>query len=245
MKLSLIVPCFNEEQNILPFYNAVVKAFSLVDYEYELVFVNDGSSDQTMAELRKLYEKREREIQIVSFSRNFGKEAAILAGLKAAKGDCVSLIDADLQQRPEVVVAMMDVLLTDGSCDCVVAYQEGRKESPVRKLFKNGFYWVINSIAEVPFRKDASDFRTFRRSVADAILQMGEYCRFSKGLFSWVGFNVQYIPYKVEDRFSGQTKWSFKKLIAYSVDGITSFSTFPCAPFLCWVVFSLYFLFCA
>lgn len=228
MKLSLIVPCFNEEENVEKFYSETVKAFANVNYDYEFVFVNDGSKDKTIEKLRKLHcEKKESNITVVSFSRNFGKESAIYAGLKNSIGDYVSIIDADLQQRPEVVIEMMDILTNEPEYDCVAAYQEKRKDNKLLSGIKTGFYKVMNSLSEIDLHEDASDFRTFTRTMADSIVQMSEYHRFSKGIFSWIGFNTKYIPYEVQERHAGETKWSLSKLIKYAFEGITAFSTKP------------------
>lgn len=228
MKLSLVVPCYNEQDNVELFYEECVKAFKNVDYDYEFVFVNDGSRDKTLEKLKKLYnEKLESNITVVSFSRNFGKESAIFAGIKNSTGDYVSLIDADLQQRPEVVLEMIDILENEPEYDCVAAYQHKRKESGVMTGFKSGFYKMINALSEIELHADASDFRTFSRTVADAILEMSEYHRFSKGIFSWIGFNTKYIPYEVQERNAGETKWGFRKLVKYALEGITAFSTKP------------------
>ncbi len=228
MKLSLVVPCYNEQDNVELFYEECVKAFENVGYDYEFVFVNDGSRDKTLERLKKLYnEKTESNITVVSFSRNFGKESAIFAGIKNSTGDYVSLIDADLQQRPEVVAEMVNILDTEPEYDCVAAYQDKRKEGGLMTGFKSGFYRLINALSEIELHADASDFRTFTRTVADAILEMGEYHRFSKGIFSWIGFNTKYIPYEVQERNAGETKWGFRKLVKYAFEGITAFSTKP------------------
>ncbi|MDE5604401.1 MAG: glycosyltransferase family 2 protein [Eubacterium sp.] len=227
MFLSLIVPCYNEEGNVEKFFSETNKAFNGRDFEYEFVFVNDGSRDQTGGCLKKLYAENKDKMQVLSFSRNFGKEAAIYAGLKAAKGDMVCLIDADLQQRPEVVLQMLDTMNGNEELDCVTAYQENRKESKMMISLKNAFYKIINKITEVNFVNGASDFRLMKRNMVDAVLEMTEYHRFSKGIFSWVGFNTEYIPYNVEERESGKSKWSAGKLFKYAVDGIVSFSTLP------------------
>ena len=228
MKLSLIVPCYNEQDNVELFYEETVKAFKDVDYDYEFVFVNDGSRDKTLEKLKKLYnEKTKSNITVVSFSRNFGKESAIYAGIKNSTGDYISLIDADMQQRPEVVLEMLDILENEYEYDCVAAYQAKRKEGSVMTAFKSCFYKLINKLSEIELHADASDFRTFTRGVADAILEMGEYHRFSKGIFSWIGFNTKYIPYEVQERNAGETKWGFRKLVKYALEGISSFSTKP------------------
>ena len=228
MKLSLVVPCYNEEGNVEKFYEEVKKAFTGKVEDYEFVFVNDGSKDNTYPLLKKLYEQhRESQIQVLSFSRNFGKEAAIYAGLNNVKGDVVCLIDADLQQRPEVVLEMLDVMNSDEDIDCVTAYQEERKESKIMSGMKSAFYKLINKVADVPFVNGASDFRLMKRKMVDAVIQMSEYHRFSKGIFSFVGFNTKYIPYTVCERESGESKWGFKKLLKYAMEGIVSFTTFP------------------
>ena len=227
MKLSLIVPCYNEEKNVRLFHDAVVNAFQNEGYDYEIVFVNDGSRDNTLGELKKLYCEVDTPIRVLSFSRNFGKEAAMRAGLEHAAGDLICLIDADLQQRPEVVVQMVRRLDECPELDCVAAYQAQRKEDKKLSFFKERFYQTINDLSDVEFRQDASDFRTFRRPVAEAVLSLNEYHRFSKGLLSWVGFNTEYIPYEVQERAAGESAWSFSKLFRYAIDGIVSFSTAP------------------
>lgn len=229
MKLSLVVPCYNEEGNVEKFFSEVKRVFSGKVDDYEFVFVNDGSKDKTLVNLKKIYNqnKDSSNIQVLSFSRNFGKESAIYAGLNHAKGDMVCLIDADLQQRPEVVVEMLDVMNSNEDLDCVTAYQDERKESKIMTSLKSMFYKIINGIAEVRFVNGASDFRLMKRAMVDAILEMTEYHRFSKGIFSWVGFNTEYIPYTVEERESGESKWGFRKLLKYAFEGIVSFTTFP------------------
>lgn len=228
MLLSLVVPCYNEEGNVEKFFSETNRVFSGKDFEYEFVFVNDGSKDKTMSRLRELYKNnKEHKIQVLSFSRNFGKESAIYAGLNAAKGDMVCLIDADLQQRPEVVLEMLDVMNSNDELDCVTAYQDKRKESKLMISLKNAFYKIINKITEVNFVSGASDFRLMKRNMINAILEMTEYHRFSKGIFSWVGFNTEYIPYDVQERESGESKWNLQKLFSYAIEGIVSFTTFP------------------
>lgn len=228
MKLSLVVPCYNEEGNVEKFFSETNRVFKDKVDDYEFVFVNDGSKDKTYSKLKKLYnENKDYNIQVLSFSRNFGKESAIYAGLSNAKGDMVCLIDADLQQRPEVVLEMLDVMNSNEELDCVTAYQDERKESKVMTSLKSAFYKTINKVTEVDFVNGASDFRLMKRNMVNAILQMTEYHRFSKGIFSWVGFNTEYIPYTVEERESGESKWGFRKLLKYAFEGIVSFTTFP------------------
>ncbi|MBQ7121650.1 MAG: glycosyltransferase family 2 protein [Clostridia bacterium] len=226
MKLSLVVPCYNEEKNVSLFYEAVKKDFSGVDFEYELVFVNDGSRDGTFKELQKLC-GGDLPVKIVNFSRNFGKESAMYAGLKESEGDYVTVIDADLQQRPSIALDMVNMLDAEPDYDCIAAYQDERKESELLVFFKKRFYNLINKFSDTEFVQGASDFRTFRRPMVEAILQMDEYFRFSKGLFSWVGYNTKFIPYEVEERATGTSKWSFWKLFKYAMEGIFAFTTAP------------------
>lgn len=225
-KLSLVIPCFNEEQNILPFYQACVAAFEHKIESYEMIFINDGSHDRTWEELKKL-NARYSEVKILNFSRNFGKEAAMYAGLQKARGEYVSVIDADLQQDPCYVVEMLSFLDEHEEYDSVAMYQEQRNEGKVLSFFKKSFYRMINTVSDTNFYSGASDFRTFRHYVVDSILEMKEYFRFSKGIFSWVGFQTYYMPYVARDRQQGTTSWSFWKLMKYAIDGIVSFTTFP------------------
>jgi len=228
MKLSLVVPCYNEEGNVKRFFNEVNNAFLCNVDDYEFVFVNDGSEDKTFDNLKELYEENSAyNIQVLSFSRNFGKESAMYAGLKASKGDFVCIIDADLQQSPQVVLKMLDEIEKDESVDCVAAYQEERNEGALLSNFKSAFYTIINKLAEVDFVNGASDFRLLNRKMVDAVLSMSEYHRFSKGIFSWVGFNTKYIAYEAKERELGESKWSFLKLFKYAIDGIVAFSTMP------------------
>jgi len=195
---------------------------------YELVFVNDGSRDGTQDVLRRLYEEaKERNITVIQFSRNFGKEAAMYAGLSAAKGAYVTVIDADMQQRPEVAVEMGRILDEHPEYDMVAAFQAKRKENKFIAWCKEQFYKVINKVTEVRFIPDASDFRTLRRPVVESILALSEYHRFSKGLFSWVGYQVHSIPYEVQERENGESKWNFGKLLRYALDGIMAYTDLP------------------
>lgn len=230
MKLSLIVPCYNEQDNIFPFFEETAKAFQelpKVIKSIEIIFVNDGSSDLTSQKLKELYESYSSVVSVVEFSRNFGKEAAMLAGLRHAHGDFITIIDADLQQRPEFVVDMVKHLLENEDCDMVAAYQAERIEGKVLSFFKKMFYKCINLTSETDFYQGASDFRTFRKKVAQAIISLPEYYRFSKGIFSWIGFDTFYMPYKAEERHSGKSKWSFFKFFKYAIDGIIAFTTLP------------------
>lgn len=227
MKLSLIVPCYNEAENVAVFHDAVIAAFDGCGYDYELVFINDGSTDATLHNLKKLHAAQKCPTKVISFSRNFGKEAGIFAGLQHARGEYICLIDADLQQRPEVARQMVDILEQEPEYDVVAAYQERRRENKILSFFKKSFYCVINRLSKVTLRSDASDFRTFRRSVRDSILELAEYHRFSKGIFAWVGYSTKFIPYTVCQRASGATKWGFKKLMNYAIEGIIAYSTAP------------------
>lgn len=227
MYLSLVVPCYNEEQNIRLFYDKVTKELSERMQNLELVFVNDGSRDRTMEELTKLLDVAACKVRIVNFSRNFGKEAALLAGLSHATGDFVGIIDADLQQNPKYVEKMLGFLESHPEYDSVAAYQEHRNEGKVLTFFKDCFYKLINRLTEVEFFRSASDFRVLRRSVVDSIVALPEKCRFSKGIFSWVGYETYYMPYEVEDRANGTSKWNFWKLSSYAINGIVAFSDKP------------------
>lgn len=227
MKVSLVVPCFNEQGNVELFFQTVVEAFEDKVDSYEIIFVNDGSSDDTLKNLLKLYEDHSESVAVINFSRNFGKEAAVLAGLKRAAGDYITIIDADLQQSPEIVVNMVNFLNKNKEYDAVAAYQEKRIEGKAISGVKNLFYRLINKVCDIEFYSGASDFRTFRRNVVEALISMPEYFRFSKGLFSWVGFNTYYMPYQARERYTGESKWSIKKLIKYALEGFIAFTTFP------------------
>ena len=226
MKVSFIVPCYNEAGNIIAFSNKIKEVFEK-KYNYEIIFINDGSKDNTLDELKKLLNNSKQSITIIDFSRNFGKEAGIYAGLKAAKGEYVNIIDADLQQNPKYSLKMVEFLENNPEYDIVTAYQEERIENKFISFIKTCFYKLINKMSEIEFKNGASDFRMFRKKVVNSILELTEYYRFSKGIFSWVGYNVYYMPYKVEERKTGTTKWSFYKLFRYAINGIISFSTYP------------------
>lgn len=226
-KVTLVIPCFNEEKNIFPFFD-ICKETLNNNFKYEYVFVNDGSRDKTLESLRNLINQNPtEEIIAVNFSRNFGKESAILAGLKNASGDYISLIDADMQQHPKYVNEMVEILENNEDLDLVAAYQKKRKEGKILTGFKSLFYSLINKISDTKFEKNASDFRTFRKNVAESIINLDEYHRFSKGLFSWVGFNTHFIPYEVEERKFGKSTWSFRSLTKYAIEGFVGYSTVP------------------
>lgn len=228
VKHSLIVPCYNEEGNVEKFLEVTKKAMLGYTDNYEIVFVNDGSRDETPLKLRRLFEEnKDVKIKVVNFSRNFGKEAAMYAGFTQASGDYVTIIDADLQQDPSYAVQMGRLLDENPDCDMVAAFQQQRKEGKFISSCKTMFYKAINKITEVDFISDASDFRTMRRSVVETILALPEYHRFSKGIFSWVGYNTMAIPYEVKERESGETKWNFIKLLKYALDGIIAYTDMP------------------
>lgn len=227
LKLSLVVPCYNEAENVGPFQQAVLAAFDGCGYDYEIIFINDGSRDATLHNLKKIYAAQQCPVKVVSFSRNFGKEAGIYAGLEHASGEYISLIDADLQQRPEIIRDMVAILDEQPQYDVVAAYQDRRSEGKVLSFFKKSFYSIINKLSDVTLQPDASDFRTFRRSVRDSILDLAEYHRFSKGIFAWVGYDTCFIPYTACERAAGTTKWSFWKLTEYAIEGIIGYSTAP------------------
>lgn len=227
MKLSLVVPCYNEAENVSNFQQAVIAAFDGCGYEYEIIYIDDGSRDATLHNLKKLHSLHTANTKVISFTRNFGKEAAIFAGLEHASGDYICVIDADLQQDPMIARQMAEILDAESRYDMVAAYQDRRNESKVLQFFKSTFYKVINKLSKVTLRSDASDFRCFRSCVKDSILLLGENHRFSKGIFAWVGYETKFIPYNAKPRANGTTKWSFWKLLDYAVEGIIGFSTAP------------------
>ena len=227
MKLSLVVPCYNEAENVAAFQEAVISAFDGCGYDYEIIYVDDGSRDATLHNLKKLFQAQKCPVKVISFSRNFGKESGLYAGLEHAGGEYISLIDADLQQRPEIVREMVQILDQEPGYDVVAAYQDRRGEGKVLSFFKRSFYSVINMLSNVTLQPDASDFRTFRRSVRDSILDLMEYHRFSKGIFAWVGYETKFIPYTACERAAGTTKWNFWKLLNYAIEGIIGYSTAP------------------
>ncbi len=227
MKLSLVIPCYNEEKNIEPFMKCCIETFGN-NKNIEYIFINDGSKDNTFLEIKKIIEKYKNEnILGISFSRNFGKEAAMLAGLKKSKGKFTALIDADLQQNPKYVKQMLEYIEGHGEYDCVTCYQEKRKEGKLLTWLKERFYSLINKISDVEFYKNASDFRLFNRKVLNSILDMKEYYRFSKGLFSYIGYNTYYMPYEVNERMYGKSSWSLFGLFKYALNGIIGFSVAP------------------
>lgn len=224
-KISIVVPCYNEEKNINNFYEEIIKTLEKVkeNYSYEIIFVNDGSNDETEIEVKKI-RKTDKNVILISFSRNFGKEAAIYAGLNNATGDLVALIDADLQHPPITILEMIKGI--NEGYDVVATKRKNRKGEPVIKsAFSKLFYKMMRMF--IPIEKNVQDFRLMKKEVVDAILSLKEYNRFSKGIFTWVGFNIKYIEIENIERKSGKTKWSFKKLFSYAIEGITSFTTAP------------------
>ncbi len=227
-KISIVVPCYNEEESLPLFYKEVDKVTEKMSKkaDFEFVFVNDGSSDKTLEELRKLAQKDKR-VHYLSFSRNFGKEAAMYAGLEHAKGDYVTTMDADLQDPPSLLEEMFDTLETKEYDCCATKSTSRNGYSFLRKTFTKWFYKIIAKLSKTEMVEGARDFRLMTRQMVDAILSMKEYNRYSKGLFSFVGFNTKWIEYENQDRVAGTTKWNFWKLFAYAIDGIVAFSTTP------------------
>lgn len=224
-KISIVVPCYNEESNINSFYEEMIKTLEKVkeNYSYEIIFVNDGSNDQTEVEVKKI-RKTDKNVILISFSRNFGKEAAIYAGLNNATGDLVALIDADLQHPPITILEMIKGI--NEGYDVVATKRKNRKGEPVIKsAFSKLFYKMMRMF--IPIEKNVQDFRLMKKEVVDAIISLKEYNRFSKGIFTWVGFKIKYIEIENIERKAGKTKWSFRKLFNYAIEGITSFTTAP------------------
>jgi len=225
-KISIVVPCFNEEESLPLFYDAVEKIIESMKVKVEYIFVNDGSKDRTLEILRELA-KKDKNVRYLSFSRNFGKEAAILAGLEASTGDYITTMDADLQDPPELLVEMYDALENYDYDICAAKSSSRNGYSWLRKKFTKWFYKIIAKISKTEMVDGARDFRLMRRCVVDAVISMQEYNRYSKGLFSFVGFNTKWIEFENQERVAGTTKWNFWKLFAYAVEGIVAFSTAP------------------
>ncbi len=227
-KISVIVSCYNEEKTIPIFYEKIeqVRRNDFNDIEFEYIFVNDGSKDNSLSIIKKISEK-DSKVKYISFSRNFGKEAAMLAGLQASKGDYVTLMDADLQDPPELLRKMFDIL-NDEDYDVVGTRRITRKGEPVIRSFcSRMFYKIINKLSDIEMVDGARDYRLMTRQVVDAILELREYNRYSKGLWSFVGFNTKWLEYENIERVAGESKWSFWKLFRYAIEGITAFSTTP------------------
>lgn len=225
-KISVIVPCYNEQEALPIFYRETTKVFSGMDCDYEILLVNDGSKDRTLSIMRSLAEQDEH-ILYISFSRNFGKESAMYAGFCNVSGDYVAVMDADMQDPPSLLPKMLDIL-ESGEYDSVATRREDRKgEPPVRSFFARRFYKIINRISDADIVDGARDFRLMKRDMVDAIVEMGEYNRFSKGIFGWIGFRTYWMSYENVERVAGQTKWNFWKLFKYAIDGIINFSQAP------------------
>ena len=224
--ISIIIPCYNEQEALPLFLREITRILAQIDDEYELIFVNDGSSDKTLDELRT-FAQSDSHITYLSFSRNFGKEAAMYAGFCNARGDYVAVMDADLQDPPALLPKMLE-LLKSSEYDSVATRRATRSgEPPIRSWFARRLYELINKLSDADIVDGARDFRLMRRSMVDAILSMGEYNRFSKGIFGWVGFRTYWLPYENVERVAGETKWNFWKLFKYAIDGIINFSQVP------------------
>jgi glycosyltransferase involved in cell wall biosynthesis len=226
-KISLIVPCYNEQESLPIFYEEVCKiSKKLNEVDFEFLFVNDGSKDKTLEILRDL-SKKDKRVRYISFSRNFGKEAGMFAGLENSTGDYVAIMDADMQDPPEMIIEMYYSIKNEGY-DCVALYSPKHKGySPLRKFFTNCWYKLIGKISSVEQVPGARDFRLMKRVMVDAIINMGEYNRYSKGIFSFVGFDTKWIDYEAPDRVAGESKFNFIKLFKYAMEGILAFSTTP------------------
>lgn len=224
MKISIVIPCFNEEKTVPLFFDEVEKFRG--DYEFEYLFIDDGSSDGTLAAIKKLANVHES-VRFVAFSRNFGKEAALYAGLQASTGDLVTVMDVDLQDPPELLPVMIDKVI-NSDIDCIGTRRSTREGEPaIRSIFAKKFYQLINKISDTEMVDGARDYRMMTRQMVDAVLELAEYNRFSKGLFSWVGFKTEYLSFENRERVAGETSWSFWKLFNYSIDGIVNFSDTP------------------
>lgn len=230
MLLSLVVPCFNEEESISIFYNETIKSIESIMHEVdiEFCFVDDGSTDNSLNEMKRLREKDKR-VHYVSFSRNFGKEAALLAGLEKARGDFIVTMDVDLQDPPDLLPEMYQMITDSNSdYDCVATRRVTRKGEPaIRSFFARLFYKLINRMSTTEIVDGARDYRFMKRKMVDAVLLDREYNRFTKGIYSWVGFNTKWIEFENVERTAGETKWSFWKLFLYSIEGILAYSTTP------------------
>ena len=226
MKISLIVPCFNEQEALPIFYEETTKVLKEMQVDYELLFINDGSRDHTL-QVMKSFALKDAAVRYISFSRNFGKEAAMYAGFCNVKGDYVAIMDADMQDPPALLPQMLE-LLESGEYDSVATRRVNRDgEPPIRSWFARKFYQIINKISDADIVDRARDFRLMHRDMVEAIIEMGEYNRFSKGIFGWVGFKTYWLAYENVERVAGETKWSFWKLFKYAIDGIINFSQAP------------------
>lgn len=226
---TAIVPCFNEQENVPDIYDEIIKNqpyFSQHDIDLEILYIDDGSKDQTVAEVKKLAAKDER-VKLISFSRNFGKESAIYAGLCESKGDYVAVMDADLQDPPSLLPQMFDALFEEGYDSCATRRVTRKGEPPIRSFFARMFYKLMRKISQTEIMDGARDYRLMTRTMVDAIVSVNEYNRFSKGIFGWVGFKTKWLEFENVERRKGETKWSFWSLFKYSLEGIMAFSTVP------------------
>lgn len=225
--LSVIIPCYNEEETIRTFFSETETIRKKMQLDFEYLFINDGSQDQTLKILRNLHDTFPDCVHYLSLSRNFGKEAAVFAGLENVKGDFVAIMDADLQDPPELLLQMYEKI-QDSDVDCVAAKRTNRHgESLIISTFSRIFYWIMNQISVVPMIDGVRDYRLISRKMVDAILQLSEYNRFSKGIFTWVGFHTEYLAYANHERIAGKTKWSFWSKVRYAVSGFVNFSEIP------------------
>ncbi|MBQ9853705.1 MAG: glycosyltransferase family 2 protein [Bacilli bacterium] len=229
-KISIIVPCYNEEQSIPFFYEEITKVTKELKYDFEYIFVNDGSKDKTI-QIIKEYAKKDKKVKYIHFSRNFGKEAAMYAGLDLSSGDYISIMDADLQDPPSLLPEMIKILEDKNTdYDCVGTRRVTRKgEPPIRSFFARMFYKLINKMSKIEMVDGARDYRLMTRQMVNSILELKEYNRYSKGLFQFVGYNTKWLEYENIERVAGETKWSFWKLFLYAIEGIIAFSTVPLA----------------
>lgn len=248
IKLSIIIPCFNEEKTIPIFYKEIMKVIKQLDCNYELIFINDGSSDETLNKIKNLSYINQN-VKYISFSRNFGKEAAMYAGFCNVHGEYISIMDVDMQDPPSLLIDMIELLNND-KYDCIATRRKTRKGEPIiRSWFARKFYKIINKLTDIEIIDGARDFRLMKQEMVDCIISMSENNRFSKGIFSWIGFNTYWISYDNKERVAGETKWSFWKLMKYAIDGITNFSQIPLTIifflsilFSCFSVFSIVYI---
>ena len=225
-KITIIVPCFNESKTLPILYNSIKEVVDKIEMDYELLLINDGSTDGTLEVIKSLCEN-DKKIVYLSFSKNFGKEAAMYAGFCNAEGDYIAVMDADMQDPPSLLSKMIEII-RKGEYDCIAARRIDRTgEPPIRSCFAKIFYKLINKISDADIVDGARDFRLMKRKMADVIVAMGEYNRFSKGLFGWIGFRTYWLSYENNERIAGETKWNFWKLTKYAIDGIVNFSQTP------------------
>lgn len=225
--ISIVVPCFNEEKALKIFFKNIIEVSKNIDEDFEYIFINDGSTDKTLLEIKKIYLNKIYNVKYISFSRNFGKESAMLAGLEISKGDYVAVMDADLQDPPELLIEMYSII-KNSDIDCVCTRREDRTGEPLLKtVFSVLFYKVMKFLSDTPMIPGVRDYRLMTRQMVDSILAVREYNRFSKGIFSWVGFNTHYISFKNRERVAGESSFNFRKLFSYAIEGIINFSERP------------------